>query len=154
MGMVLDLSPFSHNRRQRLAVHFERATIDEEDKHSLTVPASALVATACLEAADDISKVHSYLLRLFPGRASDQRAQNGEAKQGDAKQQDDDLSPGHFFFLPLRLSASLNSLATLCEMPAFLAKAGLCAAAAMNFFCFLVFDGIRVSHLGRSARAG
>jgi hypothetical protein len=40
----------------------------------------------------------------------------------------------YFFFRPFLASARLNSLATDCLMPAFLAKEGEWAAAAMNFF--------------------
>ena len=62
------------------------------------------------------------------------------------------LSEGlhYFFFFPLwpylPRSALWNSFATLCGMPAFLAKSGLCAAALMNFFCLALL-------LGTSARS-
>src|SRR5215510_2300573 len=58
------------------------------------------------------------------------------------------LSPvlASFFFLrrmPVRLSAWLNSLATLCGIPIFLAKAGSCAAPAMVRAILGVELGIR-----------
>ena len=56
--------------------------------------------------------------------------------------------PAHYFFRRLRrrLSARWNSLATFCEMPAFLAKDLEWAAAAIKRRCFLDLLGISESH--------
>lgn len=50
----------------------------------------------------------------------------------------------HFFLPFLATSAALNSLATLTEIPTFLANCGLWAAAAMVRACFFEVLGIRL----------